>query len=144
MLLFLDFDGVLHPRAGGEPFNDECMTALARAIELYPVEIVIASTWREEFSVDKLCKKLSKLKRPVVGTTPIINEPFMKYVRYYEVQEYLLKNNQHSQCWLAIDDTRGFYPTDAPVYWTDPERGFCETDIEKLQDMMNNLMKKMH
>lgn len=47
LLLFLDFDGVLHARSAQSPFQTSCMNALASRLTEYPIEIVIASTWRE-------------------------------------------------------------------------------------------------
>lgn len=47
MLIFLDFDGVLHPRVGTPPFQPACMQPLAEALAPFEVDIVVASSWRE-------------------------------------------------------------------------------------------------
>lgn len=53
-LLFLDFDGVLHPISGSPPLLEECLVSLSTALSCFDVEIVIASSWREERSFDEL------------------------------------------------------------------------------------------
>ena len=53
-LLFLDFDGVLHPThfAGEDPFNRADL--LEEVLANLQVEIVISSSWRFTHSVSKL------------------------------------------------------------------------------------------
>lgn len=139
VLVFLDFDGVLHPRVGAEPFQTACMQPLAKALEPYDIEIIVASTWRESMKLDVLKQKLAVLQKPVVAVTPVLNDPFRRYIRYQEVLEYLTVSKQQTVPWLAIDDTLGFYPAEAPVYWTDPATGFIASDIEPLQSMLMKL-----
>lgn len=134
MLIFLDFDGVLHPRAGTDPFQVSCLTALARALEPFEARIVITSTWREEIPPEHLYQKLALLNKEVIGSTPIIDEPFLLHVRYHEVLLY----HEHlpSEPWLAIDDTPAFFPVTTPVYLTDPLTGFTTKDISPLQQVI--------
>jgi len=131
-LLFLDFDGVTHPLVSPQMFLPECMDALATAIMPYELEIVVTSTWRETYHYEKLESLLSVLGKKLQGVTPVIDDPFLKYVRYHEVRQYLTESNQIETPWLAIDDIPGFYPEDAPVYWSDSKTGFTVKDISKL------------
>lgn len=51
MILFLDFDGVLHPITGSTPFQIASVNALEVVISQFPdLNIVVSSSWREERS----------------------------------------------------------------------------------------------
>jgi hypothetical protein len=139
MFVFLDFDGVLHPRVGSTPFQESCMWSLAQALAPFDVKLVIASTWRETEPFVELANRLEPLGKPVVGMTPILDDPFIHYVRYLEVREYLRLSGHHNAKWIGIDDTKGFYPSEAPVYWTNPMLGFVDTDIVYLQERLITL-----
>lgn len=54
MILFLDFDGVLHPRIGSSGFVTSCVHALRLALEPFAIEIVVSSTWRSTCHYDEL------------------------------------------------------------------------------------------
>jgi len=143
ILIFLDFDGVTHPISGSPMQLRRCMDALKIALNSFQLEVVVSSSWREINTLDELKNILSLLNVKIQGVTPIINEPFIKYVRYHEVLKYLQDTNQNFRRWIAIDDTKGFYPEDAPVYCTNPKTGFVEDDIPKFQTMVfNEIIKK--
>jgi predicted NAD/FAD-dependent oxidoreductase len=129
ILLFLDIDGVTHPVSGSPIFLPECMSALQLAIEQFNVELVISSSWRESKTILELEELLKPLNKNIQGVTPVIDDPFLKFVRYHEVKEYLKNTNQQDIAWLALDDSKGFYPNDAPVYWVDSKSGFTREDI---------------
>ena len=136
MNLFLDFDGVTHPITG-DTFHSKCIEYIENALEGLCVQIVISSTWRDKYEIDELRELLgSKLGGLVVGVTPIIDDPFLKYIRYHEVLRYLSDNDQGSQPWLALDDTRGFYPNDAPVIWCNPRTGVTWDEAARLREVL--------
>jgi len=134
MLLFLDFDGVLHPVSGSKPFQPACMEVLSSALTEYPeIRVVITSSWREEKTLTELQNYLAPvLSLRVVGVTPVIDEPFLHHVRYHEVQAYLKNTMQETTPWVAIDDEPGTYPNYAPILLTDRRHGLVERDKEKL------------
>ena len=69
-LLFLDFDGVLHPThfAGEDPFNR--VHLLEETLEGSNIEIVISSSWRFTHSLEKLQKLLpNSISSLVIGVT---------------------------------------------------------------------------
>ncbi|MEN8170511.1 MAG: HAD domain-containing protein [Pseudomonadota bacterium] len=145
MIVFLDFDGVTHPITGSKPFCEKNINALATAMEAVSnIEVVITSTWREEHDLNILCHYLGKLGGLVTGITPVIDEPFLKHVRYHEVLSYLNNSGKQSQAWLAIDDTHGFYPDTAPVLWTNSYTGFTHNDIDRFisASKMHSAQKK--
>lgn len=132
ILLFLDFDGVTHPLTG-EPFSRICIEHIERAIEGFSVGIVISSTWRENYHLDEIRRLLgSQLGNLVIGKTPVIDDPFLKHVRYYEVLQFMAETNLGSQGWVGLDDTRGFYPADAPVIWCDSRTGMTDSEAKQL------------
>jgi len=141
LLLFLDFDGVTHPVVGTPLFRAECMAALQVALKEVDFDIVVTSTWRETKSLAELKEILKPLGKTVQGVTPVIDEPFLHHVRHHEVLLYLTQSDQVSSPWIAIDDTPGFYPDDAPVYYTDPTTGFTQEDIPLFADMLGRVTK---
>ncbi|WP_273439334.1 HAD domain-containing protein [Sedimenticola selenatireducens] len=127
MIVFLDFDGVLHPRIGSPAFLPRCMEALAMALRDFEIEIVVSSSWLQTNHLPELEAFLAPLGKPVVGVTP-------KYVsilhsRYNEILQFLKNTGRRDESWLAIDDDPGLFPGDAPVYITNPLSGFQESDV---------------
>lgn len=77
MILFLDFDGVLHPRAPGKGLfsNLAKLEAVLREFEF--VEVVITSTWREDMPFEKLQELFSPdIRQRVIGITPVVEIEF--------------------------------------------------------------------
>lgn len=115
------------------------MLALRDALSPHDATLIVSSTWRETHDIKKLAKLLEPLNKHVQGVTPVIDDPFLKHVRHLEVLQYLQDTNQQDAWWIGIDDTPGFYPADAPVYWTNPSTGFTIDDIAHLHDMISAL-----
>lgn len=134
MILFLDFDGVLHPITGSAPFQSDCVCELEAVIEYFSsLDVVITSSWREEKTMDELIDLLgTTLGERIIGTTPIIDDPFLHNPRYHEVLAYLATEPIRDRKWIAIDDEAGNYPPDAPVLITDRLKGFTRDDRETL------------
>lgn len=135
--LFLDFDGVIHPNVRRTP-DEQCLRALEAVVEEFPeLKIVISSTWRETYGLKELSMFLGPiLGDRVIGVTPVIDDPFLHHVRYHEVLSYLEANMLQHSPWIAIDDTAGFYPSNAPVVWTNPKNGFTPEDGKILRAML--------
>jgi hypothetical protein len=109
-LIFLDFDGVLHPNfsLGREYFSQ--MGYLLDALDGFAedVEIIISSSWRFHWPEDVLLQKLPKsLAALITGATPMV-EPG-RHQRYREIQAYLgSRSEQHD--WRALDDAKNEFP----------------------------------
>lgn len=72
-ILFLDFDGVLHPAGvqAGQTLPFEWVPMLARALDGFPeVGLVIHSTWREQFSLDYIQDFLEPLAGRFIDVAP--------------------------------------------------------------------------
>lgn len=133
-LLFLDFDGVLHPThfAGEDPFNR--VHLLEEALVGSDLSIVISSSWRFTHGFEKLQKLLpSSISNLVIGVTgaPVIG----KHPRYQEIQSFL-QSHGHSN-WRALDDSYWEFPTPCPeLIRCNPNTGISEEQIKELREWM--------
>jgi hypothetical protein len=114
VILFLDFDGVLHPQYEGEPTPvGEVFCHLPRFESImrdFPfVEIVISSTWRDQFSLDVLRSKFSPdIAARIIGVTPTIDLTdgvCRQSARENEILGWLGLNQKLDAAWVALDDT---------------------------------------
>jgi hypothetical protein len=120
MILFLDFDGVLHdypPPLGGLWRH---LPRLMGVLDDHPeVAVVVSSSWR--CSDDWRDVVPAELRARVVGFTPVIPRPIRRQyplgyvpepVRHLEILRYLqLTRNMDAQ-WVALDDDRSLFPPD--------------------------------
>lgn len=139
MIIFLDFDGVLHhekvtiKRLGQtarmflKPHEARYLTKdgnlvcgkdlfehaerLANVLQPYPdIKIVISSTWRGHFSIETIKSFLpASLASRVVGITPIHYRSGDDGMRLHEIQIYLKENELTGEQWIAIDDNRRLF-----------------------------------
>lgn len=103
-LIFLDFDGVLHPDFSekGDFFKFAGTLIDILANHAGEVEVVISSSWRFHHDWDELLKLLPEGLRPFIrGSTPEV-EPG-RHQRYREILAYLAACYDRYD-WCAIDD----------------------------------------
>lgn len=135
-ILFLDFDGVLHPThfAGEDPFNRAHL--LEAALNDIPVGIVISSSWRFTHPLEKMQKLLpSSITQFIIGTTgaPVTG----KYPRYQEIQIYLQKYGQVD--WRALDDSYWEFPSQcAELIRCNPNTGINDKQVKELTCWLSN------
>ena len=142
MIIFLDFDGVLHPITDTEP--DFCRKALLwEILRACPdAEIVFSTSWKQLYRFDELlCYVINgggeDLERRFIGTTPsIIREQMTNKTsaaRREQECRLWLSGNGHSQSWIAIDDTAVFFTAACPtLYLVDKETGLTSADVSNL------------
>jgi hypothetical protein len=118
MILFLDFDGVLHdfPTPLGALWRH--LPRLLAVLGDHPeVAVVVSSSWR--CSEDWLDVVPVELRARVVGFTPVIPQPIRQQypvgyvpepVRYQEILSYLLRTQNNGEPWIALDDDRTLFP----------------------------------
>lgn len=113
MILFLDFDGVLHPEGEGHlpsDGTDFCFLPRLEALlrEFPHVRIVISSMWRERLSHDELRALFAPdIAARIVGATPPPRRDVAGYAharREGEICEWLAANGGVEQPWVALDD----------------------------------------
>ena len=111
-ILFLDFDGVLHP-LNSEKANLFCKVHyLEKALEGASCKIVITSNWRLTYSTQKMRELLPrKIGKLVIGAPDVVNG--INHKRFIEIENYLSAHiNSSSIDWRAIDDSPQDFPTD--------------------------------
>ena len=140
MILFLDFDGVMHPLNQTNLFCRE--GSLARVLRDFPeVEVVISSSWRETHTLkNMLTFFLTDLRSRIVGVTPVIelrDTADVSGVRLREINQYLaVTDNQHRR-WVALDDAAVLLSPDcAELVLCDGNLGFGESEEQILRDRL--------
>ncbi|HJV52403.1 MAG TPA: HAD domain-containing protein [Noviherbaspirillum sp.] len=126
MILFLDFDGVLHPfhRPQGAL---ELLPDFERVMRDYPqVDIVISSSWREGYSLEELRAFFSEdIAARVVDVTPVLPITGHLFVREAEIAAWRKATGRAAEPWVAIDDCALFFSPDcAHLVLVDPRVGF--------------------
>ena len=137
-LLFLDFDGVLHPSTVTAEQPLFCRAALlveASALAQLDFDIVISSSWRHHFSLQALLEPLpSAIREKVVGTTGPAH--IGKWSRFQEIQRYRMQHGNPP--WRALDDSRYEFPPDcAELIWCNPNYGLVEADGARLKKWLS-------
>ncbi len=135
MILFLDFDGVLHP----EPCYDKtqlfsCLPRLEAILRDFPtVQIVISSTWRENRSLTDLKSLFSiDICARIIGATPDWKDipdivEVIGYQRHAEIEGWLRLSGEPWEDWVAVDDKPYlFKPFLRNLIKTDPAAGLDE------------------
>lgn len=142
VVLFLDFDGVLHPRGGamaGERFSKKAMfEGLLREPALLHIVIVISSTWREAYSLKNLISIFSEDIQPrIIDATPILNDMDSAFQRYREIKGWLSRHPEVNR-WVALDDAAGDFPQNKGLngVFTDPDVGLEKRDIDSLRSLL--------
>ena len=114
MILFLDFDGVLHPecevRQRGE-IPDFCfLPRLETLLRAFPhVRIVISSAWREHKTLDRLRGLFSAdIAARIIAATalpePGATSSYTPARREREIVAWLEAHGGLDQPWVALDD----------------------------------------
>lgn len=144
MILFLDFDGVVHPEPcyGKDTFRS--LPLIEAVLREFPgVEIVISSTWRltwkyEEESILQMRKHFSEdIALRVVGVTPDFHylerdtapDGLSNYQREWECLAWLRTHRHAWTPWLALDDRQYWFKPFTPnLMQTNYKTGFVQQD----------------
>lgn len=116
LIVFLDFDGVLHP----DPCRDEQLfehaPRLTQALEEFPeASVVLSTSWRTFLNFEQLIVPLDlELQRRVIGMTPRFADfsaprPLVPYRRQAECVQWLAENGMDDAAWIAIDDRPSWF-----------------------------------
>jgi hypothetical protein len=139
MILFLDFDGVLHPfdRPAGV-FT--LLPEFERVVrEFADVDIVISSAWREAHTLDQLRLFFSAdIRDRIIDATPIFDALSHEYVREAEIMAWLRAAGRASEPWVAIDDIEWFFsPGCRNLILVDTQIGFNENTERELRQRLS-------
>lgn len=121
MLLFLGFDGVMHPAVGDRTLFEHRDAFESILREHAYAEVVITSSWREVFDVDSLREDYFSpdIQPRIVDVTPVIPGA----MRWQEVQAYL-DEVRYAGPYIVIDDDASEFPAGwEPLLLCVPEAG---------------------
>ena len=153
LVLFLDFDGVLHPEF---PWRKEVMVhrgLFEQAIRPYPdVDIVISSAWRHSHSLDEMRALFSHdIAMRIVHTTPplpavAVDEfpgKLSEYTRQAECEAWLHTYRAPAAPWIALDDRpQLFEPGCSRLLVTRSDTGLTSEHVPRLQAMIESEMSQ--
>lgn len=141
MVLFLDFDGVLHP----DPCRDaarlfEHAPRLAAALSPFSeLDVVLSTAWRTHFDATELASHLPPpLRAKVVGATGRFADidcprALVPYRRQAECQHWIERERPGTE-WFALDDrASGFEPYCERLITTRSDTGLDETALNRLR-----------
>lgn len=145
MILFLDFDGVLHP----DPCYDDrtlfcCLPLLESVLRDFPnVQIVISSTWREKRNLNELRSLFSPdVSNRIIGVTPCWKDcpdvfEVVGYQRQAEIEAWLRSSGEPWRNWVAIDDKAFLFKPFLPnLVKTNSSVGFDENIKRELRERL--------
>ena len=146
MILFLDFDGVLHPvRSNIDDIF--CRTPLLEQFLIHEMpewRIVLSTSWREPHSLDELLDFIPEsLHHRILGTTVPDNHPgpremdpllFERSPRQAQILHYLQERGLENEPWLALDDDPSEFEPGAPqLVQCNPSHGITEEILQELR-----------
>jgi len=147
VVLFLDFDGVLHP-AGGIGLEAGAsrrrmgrlplLEALLRESALIRVGIVISSTWRVVQTAAQLRSQFAPdMRERVIGCTPQLAQYATRHARQEEVEAWLAAHPE-VRAWVALDDEPRHYAQESHTHLvlTDSNTGFSVADAGVLRERL--------
>ena len=125
MILFLDFDGVLHPQTPRRDLSDaenrlfSYLPRLEAVLRDFPQwRIVISSSWREGRPWKNVISAFSAdIALRIAGGTPVLQRkepPYPKHPRFDEIGLYLAAQGEQGVPWLALDDEVRLFPPGCP------------------------------
>ncbi|MFO1228273.1 HAD domain-containing protein [Roseateles sp.] len=109
-LLFLDFDGVLHPNGCSTQQWFARAAGLAEVLAAFPeVDVVVSSSWRFHHPWPALVRRLPPvLRRRVLGHTG--DAAYGRWPRFREIEAWWRRCGE-GRPWRALDDAWWEFPT---------------------------------
>lgn len=148
MILFLDFDGVLHPESPlSTRVNFEHRPLLWRILREVPeVEVVFATSWRNSHTLTELVDIITRdggedLAHRFIGVTPTIDKSSREQrdlghrreecLLWIEANRSRFPFWKKDVPWLALDDIALWYGLPCfNLHMTDYKTGLTEADVE--------------
>jgi hypothetical protein len=146
-ILFLDFDGVVHPEPCRADQYFKSLPLIEAVLRRHPgVMVVLSTTWRLNHEIDELKERFSiDIEQRVIGVTPLLTEedrawyptPLSQLRRQGEIEAWLHQHRTLSHPWIAIDDRPwGFESECQNLLVTNRIRGLTEMDADRLHHMI--------
>lgn len=149
MILFLDFDGVLHPLGSTPAQYFSRLPLLERFLrdEAPAWQVVISSSWREYHPHQQLLEVFSpELRLRIIGSTPVdgcsaLHATWGAQARLYprEVQicHFLAQRGLAGADWVALDDVKSWFrdaDNNPHLVLCDPLTGLSESNLAQLRN----------
>lgn len=143
-VLFLDFDGVLHPLGSSSRFFCHVPKLLPLFREAANLRVVVTSDWRFSHEDEELREELGDLGAFFWASTPKIEnlhqthfpgDPEIRQTRQREILWFLHKHPEIRK-WLAVDDIPDLYEESflhQHVVHTNPHTGLEDCHIELIR-----------
>jgi len=145
MILFLDFDGVLHPGIACGPALFSARHLIWQLLDACPhIEVVFSTSWRETHPVPELTEFVTAgggehHAGRFIGTLPSVlyeagrNIAGPVHQRENAINAWLTGNDQPVRNWIALDDDKtGFTPACPNLIWIDKITGLKPDDMANL------------
>ncbi|MQA40349.1 HAD domain-containing protein [Rugamonas aquatica] len=142
MILFLDFDGVLHPFPMGPTDSHLSATsALWKVLDTIPdASVVITSTWRERYSFAELVGLLmarggERFASRFIGVTPIMESAtdYVPGIRQREIESWLMDNAVEQEPYIILDDIEEYFDSTCKnLYLVDGVTGLTDDDVDAI------------
>ncbi len=152
MIIFLDFDGVLHPWEPKTQLNEKQMFSskplLENTLRSFPnVEIVITSSWRQKYPLEKLRRLFSpEFAQRIIGVTPPTRRDergrYPNGCRGQEILQWLYQNHRNVDQWIALDDLEWMFEPSlrSHLVLCDSSTGLTDQKINELEQRIKELM----
>lgn len=148
-ILFLDFDGVLHPEHCHESRHFCRLPILEEALRQVPeCQVVITSTWRLEQPLEALRQRFSRdIEVRIAGVTPTFSDlkrapdTLVSYTREAECHAWRWANGVPHLPWLAVDDRSwNFRPFCSSLLLVDGATGLTGPNGTQLVTRLHQLL----
>jgi hypothetical protein len=133
-VLFLDFDGVLHPTTHGSALLSQ-LPLLESALEGRDYSMVISSSWRFHMEMEDLEKHFSfSVQNKIVGVT---GDAYIgAYARFHEINAYAMQNGITN--WRALDDSYWEFPQGcSQLIRCNPNSGLTQREVKTLIEWLS-------
>jgi hypothetical protein len=138
MILFIDFDGVLHHNQAeaGEFFS--CRPLLEGVLREFPdVDVVVSSSWRDMHSLAELRAFFSEDLRSRIVDVTSSSLRLAKAPNGAQREMQCTDWNRRKRCgsgWIALDDQAWrFNPASPNLLLTNGKTGITEADMQELR-----------
>lgn len=153
-IVFVDFDGVLHPASCPERNLAMHANALAKVLLDNDALAVASTTWRLRRGLSALRASVGPaLGALLIDKTPIYSELNLKalpdrllaYQRHTECVAWMRKHHENPDAWLALDDRPYiFYPFCSNLVECDARTGLTGQTLDTLATRLQDMHRANH
>jgi len=131
-IIFLDFDGVLHPVGTNLKNFFSSSKEFFNIIKNSNIFIVITSSWQFDSNYSQIKSKFPKeITKKIIGETGIKYEGTKSRIR--EIEYFLSQNNLQNIDWIALDDQPNkFVKNFNKLIICEPKTGITRLQINKI------------